>query len=234
MATFTELPWAPSQQMAAASVVTGRLFRRIIQRLVAFRKGAVIEEEVPTRIIHQGHFHLLLREPSLETASRMVAVINALGSPAAYVADPSMVTVRIPDNFAFRPFAFVSECRNLRVNPDSPARVIINERNGTVIFTDNVQLSAVAITHGNLIVTTTETPQVSQPNALSDGQTVVTPMTDVTVTEEEKIINVIPNAATVSDLAASLNALGVTPRDLSSIFQMLKEAGALHAELELK
>ena len=196
--------------------------------------GAVIEEEVPTQIIHQGHFHLLLRQPSLETATRIATVINDKGEPTAHVADPAMVSVRIPETFAFRPFAFIADCLKLNVSPDAPARVIINERNGTVIFTENVQLSAVAITHGNLIVTTTESPNVSQPAPFSEGQTVVTPKTDVTVTEEERIINVIPNAATVSDLAASLNALGVTPRDLSSIFQMLKEAGALHAELELK
>lgn len=196
--------------------------------------GAVIEVEVPTRIIHQGHFHLLLRQPNVDTASRIAEAINAVAEPTAYVADPSMVTVRIPNFFAFRPFSYIADCLNIRVQPDTPARVIINERNGTVIFTENVQLSAVAITHGNLIVTTTESPQVSQPAPLSNGQTVVTPSTDVTVTEEERFINVVPNAATVNDLAASLNALGVTPRDLSSIFQMLKEAGALHAELELK
>ncbi len=103
-----------------------------------------------------------------------------------------------------------------------------------MVFTENVRLSPIAITHGNLIVTTMESPQVSQPAPFSDGQTVVVPRTDVDVTEETRAINVMDRTSTVHDLAASLNALGVSPRDLSSIFQMLKESGALHAELEIK
>ena len=196
--------------------------------------GAVIEAEVPTHIIHQGNFHLLLRMPAIETASRIAAAVNSFVPAAAYVADPAMVTVRIPDQFAFKPFEFIAQCLALTVEPDSPAKVVINERTGTVVFTDTVRLSAVAITHGNLIVTTMESPQVSQPAPFSEGETVVVPRTDVEVSEENRVINVLGQSATVSDLAASLNALGVTPRDLSSIFQMLKEAGALHAELELK
>ena len=196
--------------------------------------GAVIEAEVPTEIIHQGHFHLLLRQPNLETASRMVRVINEAVDPSAWVSDPAMVSVRIPTEYAFRPFDFIAMCLKMTVHPDIPAKVVINERNGTVIFTEDVRLAAVAITHGNLVVTTSETPEVSQPAPLSGGQTAIVPRTEISVVEEERMINVIDQTATVSDLAASLNALGVTPRDLSSIFQMLKEAGALHAELELK
>jgi flagellar P-ring protein precursor FlgI len=112
--------------------------------------------------------------------------------------------------------------------------VVINERTGTIVFSENVRLSSVAITHGNLIVSTIESPEISQPGAFSEGQTAAVPRTSVDVVEQGTSVNVIDQTGTVADLAASLNALGVSPRDLSSIFQMLKESGALHAELEIK
>jgi flagellar P-ring protein precursor FlgI len=196
--------------------------------------GAVIEVEVPAKIIHQGVFHLLLRHPSLETAVNIVTAVNTVAPETAVIIDPAMVSVRVPFQANFLPYQFIAKCRSLMVTPAMDAKVIINERTGTVVFTEDVRLSGVAITHGNLIVTTVESPEVSQPDAFGAGDTVVVPRTEVGVTEENRRINVIPANPTVSDLAASLNALGVSPRDLSSIFQMLKETGALHAELELK
>lgn len=196
--------------------------------------GAVVEEEIPTVIVHQGQFKLLLHHPSVETARRISESINTFTDDVACVESPSMVSVQIPARYGATPFHFIAECTALLVAPDTPARVIINERTGTIVFTENVRLSNLALTHGNLIVQTTESPQVSQPNAFSEGQTAVVPRTDVEVTEESRSINVFNETASVADLAASLNSLGVTPRDLSSIFQMLKEAGALHAELEIK
>ncbi len=196
--------------------------------------GGIVEGEIPTKIIHKGVFHLLLHEPSVETASRICEAINMLMPDVAWIETPGMVSVHIPRKFIAAPFQYIAECLKVRVTPDSPARVVINERTGTVVFTENVRLSPIAITHGNLIVTTMESPQVSQPAPFSDGQTVVVPRTDVDVTEETRAINVMDRTSTVHDLAASLNALGVSPRDLSSIFQMLKESGALHAELEIK
>lgn len=196
--------------------------------------GAVVEECIPTNIIHSGVFHLLLRRNNLETARRIRDAVNAFADEMAWIQSPAMVSVQIPPDYAATPFQFIAECRALMVSPDVPARVIINERTGTVVFTENVRLSSVAITQGNIVVQTRESPQVSQPNAFGAGETVAVPRTDVEVVEESRAINVIDDTATVADLAASLNALGVSPRDLSSIFQMLKEAGALHAELELK
>jgi flagellar P-ring protein precursor FlgI len=122
----------------------------------------------------------------------------------------------------------------LTVVPGNTARVVINERTGTIVFGSDVKLSKVAITHGNLIISTAETPEVSQPNAFSEGETTVVPRTSVDVMEQPGVISVLEENVTVGDLASSLNALGVSPRDLSSIFQTLKESGALHAELELK
>ena len=196
--------------------------------------GAVIEVEVPTSIIHQGVFHLLLHHPSLESASRIASAVNMIAPETAVIIDPAMVSIRVPFQESFLPYQFIAKCLEQMVTPATAAKVIINERTGTVVFTEDVRLSLVGLTHGNLIVTVVESPEVSQPESFGAGNTVVVPRSDVGVTEENRMINVVPTNATVSDLAASLNALGVSPRDLSSIFQMLKEAGALHAELEIK
>ncbi|MCA9086265.1 MAG: flagellar basal body P-ring protein FlgI, partial [Planctomycetaceae bacterium] len=196
--------------------------------------GGVIEGEVPTNILHQGFFHLLLRDPDVETAGQIAGVVNQIAPRTASIIDPGMVSIRVPESEIYAPFDFVSACLNLRITPATPARVIINERTGTIVCTETVRLSSVAITHGNLIVSVSESPDVSQPAPFSEGQTTTVPRTDVNLTEESRAINIVPTTATVSDLASSLNALGVSPRDLSSIFQMLKESGALHAELEIK
>ena len=127
--------------------------------------------------------------------------------------------------------AFIAAILALRVVPDVKARVVINERTGTIIVGENVRLSRAAITHANLSVVTGERPQVSQPNPFTDGQTTVVPRTDIDVIEETSVLNVIDSADSVLELARALNALGVSPRDLSSIFQQLKAAGHLHAEL---
>lgn len=193
--------------------------------------GGVVEAEVPATIFKGGEFELLLRNPEYETASRISESINKQYPYSSYVSSPAVVKVRLQHIDRGNEFRFVSNCRNLLVQPDAVARVVINERTGTVVIGGNVRLTGAAIAHGNIIVTTTEQPQVSQPAPFSDGETVVVPRTDIGVTEEGGILNVLGDAVTVSDLATSLNALGVTPRDLSSIFQMLKASGDLHAEL---
>lgn len=192
--------------------------------------GGTVEAEVPTTIFENNQFRLLLRQPEFETATRISEAINRQFPYSAMVDSPAVVRVRLqgPPGDEYR---FVAQCRSLMVEPDSVARVVINERTGTIVIGSNVKLTGAAIAHGNIIVSTNEQPQVSQPAPFSDGQTVVVPRTDVDVTEEGAIVNVVEDAVTVGDLAASLNALGVTPRDLSSIFQMLKASGDLHAEL---
>lgn len=192
--------------------------------------GATVEAEVPSTIFEQGQFRLLLRQPEFETATRIADAINRQHPFSAMVDSPAVVRVRLqgPPGDEYR---FVSQCRNLMVEPDAVARVVINERTGTIVIGSNVKLTRAAIAHGNIIVSTNEQPQVSQPAPFSQGETAIVPRTEVDVTEEGALINVIDNTVTVGDLAASLNALGVTPRDLSSIFQMLKASGDLHAEL---
>jgi flagellar P-ring protein precursor FlgI len=196
--------------------------------------GAVVEEEIPCRIFEGDVFCFHLRSPTFSTASRMSKSLNLYSPGCSATVDPATVAVRIPSDSLSDPFRFIAECQELMVEPSGPARVVINERTGTVVIGADVKLSQVAITHGNLIVSTTTTPEVSQPNAFSNGQTTTVDRGTVDVVEQPGMINVLEENVTVGDLATSLNALGVSPRDLSSIFQMLKESGALHAELELK
>lgn len=196
--------------------------------------GAVVEAAVPCTLFEEGIFELLIMYPQYSTAQNISKALNLYSPGCSAVVDPATVAVRLPADAVVDPFRFIAECQELSVEPGRVARVVINERTGTVVIGSDVRLSQVAITHGNLIVSTTESPEVSQPNPLSDGETVVVPRTAVDVTEQSGAISVLDQNVTVGDLAASLNALGVSPRDLSSIFQMLKESGALHAELELK
>jgi len=122
----------------------------------------------------------------------------------------------------------------MEVTPDSPARVVINERTGTIVAGEQVKVSTVAISSGNLAIIKEEAPQVSQPAPLSGGETVVVPRTRVGVTEQASAVRVLDRTVTVGKLARALNALGASPRDLISIFQALKSAGALHAELMIQ
>ena len=196
--------------------------------------GGTVEGEVPCTVFKGDVFELLLNSPQYATADRISKALNLYSPGCSAPKDPATVAVRLPADALADPFRFISECQELMVEPGNIARVIINERTGTIVIGSEVKLSQVAITHGNLIVSTVETPEVSQPNAFSNGDTTVVPRTSVDVTEQPGVINVLEQNVTVGDLAASLNALGVSPRDLSSIFQMLKESGALHAELEMK
>lgn len=193
--------------------------------------GATVEAETCTPIGQQGVVQLLLQDPNYETASRIGQAINLVYPETARATDAGTVSVSVPQLHQSDIPAFLSLIGQLTVRPDVKARVVINERTGTVVIGTNVRLSQVLITHANLAVITSETPVVSQPAPFSEGQTVVVPRTDLEVIEEERPVSVIDRTATVGDLARALNALGVTPRDLSAIFQQLKASGALHAEL---
>jgi len=196
--------------------------------------GAVVEKEVPSTIFIDGRFQFLLNESSFENARRVAEAINLMAPGSATILDPAAVEVRYsPEQFA-SPHEFVAACQEQLIVPDGPALVVINERTGTIAIGHHVKVSTVGIAHGNLFVTTVENQQVSQPGAFSDGQTEVVDRTNVDVGREQGSLSVVNEPANVGDLVASLNALGVTPRDLSSIFQVLKEAGALHATIELK
>lgn len=196
--------------------------------------GATVEKETFPEPTTGGRTQLLLLNPDYETARRIAGTANSKFPGSAEVRDLGTVQLVPPPTWSGVPRAFAAEVQQLTVVPDNAARIIINERTGTVIIGENVRLSQVLINHANLAISTAETPEVSHPAPFSEGETTVVPRTTMDVIEEKKPLTLIPETATVSDLAQALNALGVSPRDLSSIFQQLKESGALQAELELK
>ncbi|MFV0445131.1 MAG: flagellar basal body P-ring protein FlgI [Planctomycetaceae bacterium] len=196
--------------------------------------GAIVELETPTPLGQCGRLTLQLKQPDFETARRITESINQQLPAAARAVDAAVVEVHVPLNYQPDLPGLIGVLGGLTVQPDVPARVVVNERTGTVIIGEQVRLSRVLITHANLAIITGEQPQVSQPAPFSQGETTVVPRTDIEVREGESRVNVVDEFVTVGDLAQALNALGVSPRDLSSIFQQLKESGALHAELQFK
>lgn len=196
--------------------------------------GALIERELRFDIASLPTIRLALRNPDFTTASRMAEAINAyLGAAAARATDPATVELSRPDYFDGDMIALVSEIEQLRVRPDLPARVVIDEATGTIVMGENVRVSTVAIAQGNLTISVTEAPQVSQPGPLAEGETVVVPRTQVDVIEDMAQLGVMEEGASLRDLVDGLNALGVSPRDMIAILQAIKAAGALQAEIEV-
>lgn len=193
--------------------------------------GATVEREALGEFHTNGIVRLLLRSPDHATAHAITKAINGRYPKAALTKDSGTVQMCIPPDRTSDAVGFVGEVGLLEVSPDVPARVVINERTGTIVAGEHVKIATVAVSHGSLHMTTTETPQVSQPLPFSNGETVVVPRTTVDAEEEGGKMQVVERTATVADVARGLNALGATPRDLISIFQNLKQAGALHAEL---
>ncbi len=197
--------------------------------------GASVEREIPMSLEGKTSLTMMLSEPDFTTASRVSDAINtALGQSAAKTIDSGTLEIQIPKNRQGNVAAFLADIERLQVTPDSVAKVVINERTGTVVMGENVRISTVAISHGNLSISIQESAQVSQPAPLSTGgRTVVTPQTQISVEQEKKNLMVVNGGATIGELVSALNAIGVTPRDLISIFQGIKAAGALQAELEI-
>jgi len=197
--------------------------------------GATVEMSEPTRFVVNRMIGLNLRHPDFTTSSRVAEAINEAFAETAVALDAGTVMVRVPAQVDEGSLVdFIAKMTRLDVIPDLPAVVIINERTGTVVAGENVRISRVAISHGNLSVVTQETELVSQPLPFSQtGTTERVPVTSIEATEEGGSMQVMERATTVADLARALNAMGVTPRDLISIFEALKRAGALQASLEI-
>ncbi|HEU0265644.1 MAG TPA: flagellar basal body P-ring protein FlgI [Geobacterales bacterium] len=196
--------------------------------------GALVEREIPMTLAADGTLRLNLHEPDFSTAAQTAATINTcFGQPVAEATDPSAVRLVMPDAYRGRTVEFLAAVEKLEVVADQPARVVLNERTGTIVIGENVRISTVAVSHGNLTLAIREAPQVSQPQALSDtGETKVVPRTSLKVTEEGgKGLAVVKEGIHLSDLVTALNALGVTPRDLIAILQAIRAAGAMQAEL---
>ncbi len=196
-------------------------------------RGALVEREVPSIITDGSNINLLPRQRDFVTASRIAMAINdSYGENVAVALNAGMINVRVPEEWTDDMVGFIAAVQEIEVVPDQPAKVLINERTGTVVVGGQVRLSPVAIAHGNLTIEVSVVTGVSQPPPLSRGETVVTE-TALAQFVEEKVRLVPVEGADVKELAEALNRLQVTPRDLMSIFQALKEAGALHAELEI-
>jgi len=197
--------------------------------------GALVEREINLDLNARRNLTLSIREPDFTTATRLTDAINALFyDRIADARDAGTVEVKIPMAYLGNVVELVAMIEKLDVNPDISAKVVINERTGTVVMGENVRIATIAIAHGNLSIVIKESPQVSQPLPLSQGgQTVVTPRTDLSVQEDTNQLVLIPSGASIGDVVGALNALGVSPRDLIAIFQAIKAAGALQAELEV-
>ncbi len=193
--------------------------------------GGIVECEARGRILRDGQVRLMLREPDYITARAIAKAINTRYPDTALTLDAGTVQVFVPDEHVNQVVGFVGDIGLLEVNPDTTAKVIIDERTGTVVAGDQVKVGRVAIVRGNLAISVSNEPVASQPAPYSRGKTVVLPRASVGVTEQGGVMQVIEPAMTVSDLARALNALGATPRDLVIVFEHIKKAGALHAEL---
>ena len=195
--------------------------------------GATVEKEVGYQIATKTALRLGLRNPDLTTARRIAAAINtALGSTAAKATDPRSVLVDLAGRDVIEALARIGE---LRVQPDNAAIVVIDEASGTIVMGSNVRVSTVAIAQGNLTIRVTETPEVSQPGPLSNGTTTTVGRTNVQIDDSsDKKLGILNGNVTLRDLVASLNSLGVGPRDMITILQSIKAAGALQAELQVR
>lgn len=198
--------------------------------------GAIIEREVPFEMNAMNEVSISLRNPDFTTAQRISQAVNAfLGTAAAATRDPGTVTLRVPQQYQANMVGLLTDIEQLRVEPDQYARVVIDEQTGIIVIGENVRVSRVAIAQGNLTIRVTETPQVSQPGPFADaGETVVVPRTDIQVDEDsDKRLTVVDGGVNLQELVNGLNSLGIGPRDMISILQAIKAAGALQAEIEV-
>lgn len=213
---------------AAASVTKG------VPTVGRIANGAIIEREIDFALNRLPNVRLALRNADFTTAKRIAAAVNDyLGTKTAEPIDPSTVQLTVPKEFKGNIVALLTEIEQLQVEPDLAAKIVIDERSGIIVMGRDVRVATVAVAQGNLTVTISESPQVSQPNPLSRGQTVVTPNTRVGVQEDGKKLAVVKNGVSLQQLVDGLNSLGIGPRDLIGILQAIKAAGAIEADIEV-
>ena len=215
-------------QGEAASITRG------VPTVGRIANGAIIEREIDFALNRLTQLRLALRNPDFTTSKRVAAAINDfLGSPTAEPLDPSTVQVSVPKEYANNVVALLVEIEQLQIEPDLAAKIIIDERSGVIVMGRDVRVSMVAVAQGNLTVTISEAPQVSQPLPFARGRTVVTPRTRVGVQEDGKKLAVVQEGVSLQQLVDGLNALGIGPRDLITILQAVKAAGAIQADMEV-
>lgn len=215
---------------AAASVTRG------VPTSAMISNGAIVEREVGFELNELTQVKLSLKNPDLTTARRIAQSVNALlNARVAQSLDGSTVLVSAPPDYPGSTADLLTDIEQLPVRVDQAARVVIDERSGVIVMGENVRISEVAIAQGNLTIRVTETPQVSQPGPFAEaGETVVVPRTEIEIDEDEdRRLAVMPSGVTLQELVNGLNALGVGPRDMITILQSIKAAGALQAEIEV-
>jgi flagellar P-ring protein precursor FlgI len=196
-------------------------------------EGGIVERSIPFDLFQSKRVRIVLREPDFTTMTRVVEGINSyLDRPVALALDAASVEIPLLADYARDPIGLVARIEQIDVKRDAPAKVIVNEKTGTIVMGEHVTVGRVALAHGNLNISIRGDVQVSQPNALSEtGQTAVVLNQDVNVGEEVKQLGILGGKVTLREVIDALNSLGATPRDLISIFTALKHAGALNAEL---
>jgi flagellar P-ring protein precursor FlgI len=197
--------------------------------------GALIEREIDFNLNRQSQLRMALRNPDFTTAKRIAAAINDfIGVPTAEPLDPSTIGITVPKQYRGNVISLLTEVEQLQVEPDQPAKIVIDERSGIIVMGNDVRVSTVAVAQGNLTVTITETAQVSQPAPFSRlGQTTVVPRTRIGVQEDGKKLALVRNGVSLQQLVDGLNSLGIGPRDLIAILQAIKAAGAIQADIEV-
>lgn len=215
-------------QGAAASVTRG------VTTSARIAGGAIVEREVPYSLQSANSLKLALKNPDFATADRIASAINGRFPGSATVLDPGTVQVQPAANFVGNVIDLVTRVGDLEIKVDQPARVVINEASGTVVMNNDVRITPVAIAQGGLTITVSERPQVSQPAPLSNGETTVVPRTQVQVDDGSGAHLAMVSGASLQSLVSGLNTLGVSPRDLITILQAVKSAGALQAEIEVQ
>ncbi|WP_244283616.1 flagellar basal body P-ring protein FlgI [Pseudovibrio sp. Tun.PSC04-5.I4] len=215
-------------QGEAASIVRG------VPTSGRIPNGALVEREVDFKLSSLSTIKLALRNPDLTTSRRIAIAVNELiGLPTAEPLDPATVRLTLPKQYDGNIVDLLTDIEQLIVEPDLPAKIVIDESSGIIVMGQQVKVSTVAIAQGNLTVTIAESPEVVQPLPFSRGRTAEVPRTDVQVTEDNKQLALVNETITLQQLVDGLNALGISPRDLISILQAIKAAGALQAEIEV-
>ena len=198
--------------------------------------GALIEREIDFNLNRQNQLRMALRNPDFTTAKRIAAAINDyIGVPTAESLDPGTVGITVPSQYKGNVISLLTEIEQLQIDPDTAAKIVIDERSGIIVMGRDVRVSMVAVAQGNLTVTITETPQVRQPNPFAPrgAQTVRVPRTRIGVQETGKQLAVVHDGISLQQLVDGLNALGIGPRDMIAILQAIKSSGAIQADIEV-
>jgi flagellar P-ring protein precursor FlgI len=197
--------------------------------------GAIVEREIPFALAGQTNLRLSLHNPDLTTATRIAAAVNNyIGSEIALVSDPSTVHLSIPPSYPHGVIGLLTDVEQVKVDPDQPAKVVIDEQSGVIVMGADVRISTIAIAQGNLTIRVNESPEVSQPGPFSKGTTQLVPRTQIQVDDSKgNRMAVLHEGVSLQSLVDGLNALGVGPRDIISILQAIKAAGALQADIQV-